>query len=85
MRSNNEIWERFCDGLGNNIGVHYFVGLIITLQGRITARKYVNSDKKLTFTEIGRRTLGRIVSKYHRTTAAQVTAKLNIHLEGLFT
>jgi hypothetical protein len=31
--------------------------------------------------ERGRRTLRRIVPKNHRTTAAQVTAEINIHLE----
>jgi hypothetical protein len=34
-------------------------------------------------TERDRRTLRRIVSKNHKTTAARVTAELNIHLEGL--
>jgi hypothetical protein len=31
-----------CDGLGNNIVVHYSVGSIITLHNRITAREYVD-------------------------------------------
>jgi hypothetical protein len=32
----------FCDGLATNIMVQYFVGPIITLRGRITAREYVD-------------------------------------------
>jgi hypothetical protein len=39
-----------------------------------------NSGRKSTLTERDRRTLKRIVSKNYRTTAAQVTAELNIHL-----
>jgi hypothetical protein len=39
-----------------------------------------NSGQKSTLTE-GDRVLRRIVLKNHRTTAAQVTAELNIHLE----
>jgi hypothetical protein len=33
---------RFCDGLANNILVQYSVGPIITLQGQITAREYMD-------------------------------------------
>jgi hypothetical protein len=33
---------RFCDGLGRNIRVNYYLGPIITLHGRITAREYVD-------------------------------------------
>jgi IS30 family transposase len=40
-----------------------------------------NSGQNSTLTEGNRRTLRRIVSKNHRTTAAQATAELNIHLE----
>jgi anion-transporting ArsA/GET3 family ATPase len=40
-----------------------------------------NSGRKSTLTERDRRTLRRIVSKNHRSTAAQVTAKVNSHLE----
>jgi hypothetical protein len=40
-----------------------------------------NSGRKSTLTERDRRTIRRIVSKNHRTTAAQVTAELNIHPE----
>jgi predicted transcriptional regulator len=36
-----------------------------------------NSGRKLTLTERDSRTLGRIVSKNHRTTAAQVTGQEN--------
>jgi hypothetical protein len=36
--SNNETWGRFCDGLGSNIVVQYFVGSIIIRHGRITGR-----------------------------------------------
>jgi hypothetical protein len=32
----------FCNVLGSNIAVQYSVGPIITLHGRITARKYVD-------------------------------------------
>jgi hypothetical protein len=38
----SEAWVRFCHGLGRNIVVHYSVGPIITLHGRITAREYVD-------------------------------------------
>jgi hypothetical protein len=34
--------RRFCDSLGSSIGVQYYVGPIIILHGRITAREYVN-------------------------------------------
>jgi hypothetical protein len=40
-----------------------------------------NSGQKSTLTGRDCHTLRRIVSKYHRTAAAQVTAELNIHLE----
>jgi hypothetical protein len=40
-----------------------------------------NSGRKSTLTERDRRTLRRIVSKNHTTTAAQVKAELNIHIE----
>jgi hypothetical protein len=39
---NNEIRRTFCDGLGSNIMVQYFVGPIITLHGRITVREYMD-------------------------------------------
>jgi hypothetical protein len=39
---NSESRGRFCDGLGSNIMLQYSVGPIITLHGRITARKYVD-------------------------------------------
>jgi hypothetical protein len=42
-----------------------------------------NSGRKSTSTESDQRTLRRVVSKSHRTTAAQVTAELNIHHEDL--
>jgi hypothetical protein len=45
----------------------------------ISAKK--NSWRKSTLTERDHCTLERIVSKHHRTTTAQVTAELNIHLE----
>jgi hypothetical protein len=32
----------FCDGLGSNIVIEYSVGPIITLNGQITAREYVD-------------------------------------------
>jgi transposase len=51
-----------------------------TNQGKETSAKR-NSGLKSTLTETDCRTLSRIVSKYHRTTAAQGTAELNIHLE----
>jgi hypothetical protein len=40
-----------------------------------------NSGQKSTLTERDHSTLGRTVSKNHRTTGAQVRAELNIHLE----
>ena len=40
-----------------------------------------NSGRKSKLSERGRHTLKRTLSKNHRTTAAQVTAELNIHLE----
>jgi hypothetical protein len=40
--SNSETWGRFCDGLGNNILVHYNVGPIITLHSQITGSEYVD-------------------------------------------
>jgi ribosomal protein L18 len=51
-----------------------------TNHGKTTSAKR-NSGRKSTLTEGDRRTLRRIVSKNHRTIAAQVTAELNIHLE----
>jgi DNA-binding CsgD family transcriptional regulator len=45
-----------------------------------TASAKRNSGRKSTLTERDHRTL-RIVSKNHRTTAAQVATELNIHLE----
>jgi hypothetical protein len=41
-----------------------------------------NSGQKSTLTQRDRRTLRMIVSKNHRTTAAQMAAELNIHLEN---
>jgi hypothetical protein len=41
------------------------------------------SGRKSTLTDIDHLTLGRTVSNNHRTTAAQVTAELNIHLEDV--
>jgi hypothetical protein len=38
----SETRGRFCDGLGSNIMVQYAVGPIITLHGRISARKYMD-------------------------------------------
>jgi hypothetical protein len=49
-------------------------------QGKTASAKR-NSRGELKLTERDRRTLRRIVLKNHRTTAAQVTAELNIHLE----
>jgi hypothetical protein len=39
---NSETLGRFCDDLGSNIMVQHSVVPIITLHGRITARKYVD-------------------------------------------
>jgi transposase len=50
-----------------------------TKHGKITVKR--NSGRKSTLTERDRHTLKRIVSKNHRTTAALVTAELNIHPE----
>jgi predicted transcriptional regulator len=50
--------------------------------GKTTSAKR-NSWRKSTLTKRDRRTLRRIVSKNHRTIAAQVTAELNIHLEHI--
>jgi hypothetical protein len=41
----------------------------------------VGENQQSTFTKRNRRTLRRTVAKNHTTTAAQVTADLNIHLE----
>jgi hypothetical protein len=41
--SNSETCGRCCDGLSSNIMVQYFVGPIITLLGRISAREYVDT------------------------------------------
>jgi biotin operon repressor len=56
------------------------VMLAYTNHGKTTTAKR-NGGRKLTLTERDRPTLRGNVSKNHRTTAAQVTAKLNIHLE----
>jgi hypothetical protein len=40
--SNSETWERFYDGLGNNIVVQCSLDPIITLYGRITVREYMD-------------------------------------------
>jgi transposase len=53
--------------------------LAFTKHGKTTSAKR-SSGRKSTLTERDRRTLW-IASKNHRTTAAQVTAELNIHLE----
>jgi transposase len=53
---------------------------VYTNHGKTSAKR--NSGKKSALREINRRTLRRIVSKNHTTTAAQVNCKkLNIHLE----
>jgi hypothetical protein len=52
-----------------------------TNHGKISSKR--NSGRKSTLTERVRRTLRRTVSKNHANIAAQVTAELNIHLEGL--
>jgi hypothetical protein len=59
------------------------VMLAYTNHGKTTSAKS-NSGRKSTLTERDRRTIRGIVSKNHRTTAAQVTTELNIHLEDLF-
>jgi hypothetical protein len=41
--SNSETCGRFCDGFFSYIIVQYFVGPIITLHGRITAREYLDT------------------------------------------
>jgi hypothetical protein len=51
-----------------------------TNHGKTTSAKR-NSGRKLALTERDQHSLGRIVSKNHTTTAAQVTAELNIQLE----
>jgi transposase len=51
-----------------------------TNHGKTTSAKR-KSGRKSALTERDRRTLKRTVSKNHRTTAAQVTTELNIHLE----
>jgi hypothetical protein len=50
-----------------------------TIHGKTTSAKR-NSERKSTMTERGH-TLRRIVSKNRTTTAARVTAELNIHPE----
>lgn len=54
-----------------------------TNYGRTSSAK-TNSGRKPKLSERDCRTLKRIVSKYHRTTVAKVTAELNIHLEDHF-
>jgi transposase len=44
-----------------------------------TTSAKTNSGRKSTMTERDRRTLRRIISKNHRSTAAQVTAELNMY------
>jgi transposase len=51
-----------------------------TNHGKTTSAKR-NSGRKSTLTERDFRTLRKIVLKNHRTTAAQLTAELNIHLD----
>jgi hypothetical protein len=51
-----------------------------TNHGKTTSAKRNNGGKS-TLTERDRRTMRMIPSKNHRTTAAQVRAELNIHLE----
>jgi hypothetical protein len=51
-----------------------------TNHGKTPAAKR-NSGWKSTLTERDRHTLRRIVSKNHRTTAAQMTGEQNFHLE----
>jgi hypothetical protein len=51
-----------------------------TNHGKATSAKG-NSGQKSTLTKGDDRTLRRTVSKNHRTTAAQMTTELNIHLE----
>jgi transposase len=51
-----------------------------TIYGKTTSAKR-NCGRKSTLTERYRRTLRRIVSKNHRTTAAHARAELNIHLK----
>jgi hypothetical protein len=56
------------------------VMLAYTNHGKTTSAKR-NSERKSTLTERDGCTFRRIVSKNHRTTAAKVTAELNIHFE----
>jgi transposase len=51
-----------------------------TSHGKTTSARR-NSGRKSTLSERDHHTLRRIVSKNHKTTAAQVIAELNIHLE----
>jgi hypothetical protein len=51
-----------------------------TDHGKATSAKR-NSGRKSTLAERDRHTLKRVVAKNHRTTAARVIAKLNIHFE----
>jgi hypothetical protein len=55
------------------------VVLAYTNHGKTSAKR--NSGLKSKLTERDHHALGTIVLKNHRTTAAQVTAELNIHLE----
>ena len=58
-------------------------GDIHTHHGRTSSAKR-NSDQKPKLNERDHRTLKRIVSINHRSTAAKVTAELDIHLEDHF-
>jgi len=57
--------------------------MIYTDHGRTSTAKR-NSGRKSKLSERDCRTLKRIVSINHKSTAAQVTAELNIHLEDRF-
>jgi transposase len=61
----------------------YKVMSAYTNHGKTTSAEW-NSGRKSTLTEKYRCTLRWTVSKNHRTTAAQLRAELNIHLEDLF-
>jgi hypothetical protein len=57
--------------------------LAYTNHGKTTSAKR-NNGQRSTLTERDHHTLRRIVSKIHRTAAAQVTAELNIYLKTMF-
>jgi len=58
------------------------VMMVYTNLGKTSSAKRNSCRKPKLSERVARCTLKRIVSEYHRTTAAKVTVELNIHLEN---